>query len=207
MNKDIEVEVSGPLTKDKFKELVEFLGKNGRKIDEKHRVLIDYSTFLGDGLENRDKDIRLRITNGVPEIIVKLGRWGGENQRKELSVFAEHGSFDRLAQVFGELGYKRGMLCERISRVYDYKGVEFALVEVPGHSFHYEAEMMTEAGETEGTMEEIRKICAELGLEIWDDRGYFDYIEKLNIEANTIFDYDEYFEGDLEKKFGFEAKK
>ena len=99
------------------------------------------------------------------------------------------------------------MLCERISRVYDYKGVEFALVEVPGHSFHYEAEMMTEAGETEGTMEEIRKICAELGLEIWDDRGYFDYIEKLNIEANTIFDYDEYFEGDLEKKFGFEAKK
>ena len=75
MTKDIEVEVSGALSAEKNAELIDFFEKNGKKVATKHRVLIDYSTFLGDGLRNRKKDIRLRITNGNPEIIVKLGDW------------------------------------------------------------------------------------------------------------------------------------
>ena len=53
MSKDIEVEISGPLSKEKNAELMEFFDKNGKKTNVKHRVLIDYSTFLGDGLKNR----------------------------------------------------------------------------------------------------------------------------------------------------------
>ena len=86
MSKDIEVEISGPLSKEKNAELMDFFDKNGKKTNVKHRVLIDYSTFLGDGLKNRKKDIRLRITNGKPEIIVKLGDWNSSNHRKELLV-------------------------------------------------------------------------------------------------------------------------
>ena len=92
MTKDIEVEVSGPLSNKKNAELIKFLEKNGKKTTVKHRVLIDYSTFLGDGIKNRKKDIRLRITNGQPEIIVKLGDWNSSNHRKELSVFTEAGT-------------------------------------------------------------------------------------------------------------------
>ena len=110
MSKDIEVEISGPLSKEKNAELMEFFDKNGKKTNVKHRVLIDYSTFLGDGLKNRKKDIRLRITNGKPEIIVKLGDWNSSNHRKELSVFTETGSFDRLVQIYAALGYEKGML-------------------------------------------------------------------------------------------------
>ena len=107
MSKDIEVEISGPLSKEKNAELMEFFDKNGKKTNVKHRVLIDYSTFLGDGLKNRKKDIRLRITNGKPEIIVKLGEWNSSNHRKELSVFTEAGSFDRLVQIYAALAYIR----------------------------------------------------------------------------------------------------
>ena len=70
--KNIEVEYSGPLDKEQAKDLIEFFDGNGEKVTTRHRVLIDYSTFLGDGLKNRKKDIRLRITNGVPEIIVNI---------------------------------------------------------------------------------------------------------------------------------------
>ena len=207
MSKDIEVEISGPLSKEKNAELMEFFGKNGKKTNVKHRVLIDYSTFLGDGLRNRKKDIRLRITNGNPEIIVKLGDWNSSNHRKELSVFTEAGSFDRLVQIYAALGYEKGMLCERTTQVYEYNGIEFALVEVPGHSFHYEAEIMSDEGSVEEACAHIEEVCKELGLEIFTDQGYMDYIETLNKEANEVFDFKDYTEDYFENRYHFNQEK
>lgn len=207
MSKDIEVEISGPLSKEKNAELMEFFDKNGKKTNVKHRVLIDYSTFLGDGLRNRKKDIRLRITNGNPEIIVKLGDWNSSNHRKELSVFTEAGSFDRLVQIYAALGYEKGMLCERTTQVYEYNGIEFALVEVPGHSFHYEAEIMSDEGSVEEARAHIEEVCKELGLEIFTDQGYMDYIETLNKEANEVFDFKDYTEDYFENRYHFNQEK
>lgn len=207
MSKDIEVEISGPLSKEKNAELMEFFDKNGKKTNVKHRVLIDYSTFLGDGLKNRKKDIRLRITNGKPEIIVKLGDWNSSNHRKELSVFTEAGSFDRLVQIYAALGYEKGMLCERTTQVYEYKDIEFALVEVPGHSFHYEAEIMSTEDGVDQAKKHIEDVCKELGLEIFTDQGYMDYIETLNEEANEVFEFKNYTEDYFENRYHFSQEK
>lgn len=207
MSKDIEVEISGPLSKEKNAELMEFFDKNGKKTNVKHRVLIDYSTFLGDGLKNRKKDIRLRITNGKPEIIVKLGDWNSSNHRIELSVFAETGSFDRLVQIYAALGYEKGMLCERTTQVYEYKDIEFALVEVPGHSFHYEAEIMSTEDGVDQAKKHIEDVCKELGLEIFTDQGYMDYIETLNKEANEVFEFKNYTEDYFENRYRFSQEK
>jgi adenylate cyclase class IV len=193
MSKNIEVEIRGPLSKEKFEELVKLFDEKGKKKSEKDRVLIDYSTFLEGGVENRKKDIRLRCTNKIPEIVVKLGEWGENEQRKELSILGKAGEFDLLVEIFGELGYKKGMLCERKSKVYDYKGIEFALVEVPEHSYYYEAEKMADKDENaEQLLEEIKNVCEELGLEVFDKTQFFKYIQKLNDEVNEIFDYDNY---------------
>ena len=192
MTKNIEVEYSGPLSNEQVKKVKAFFDEYGEKVTTKHRVLIDYSTFLGDGLKHRKKDIRLRITNGEPEIIVKLGDWTSSNHRKELSVFTERGSFDTLVQIYAALGYKKGMLCERITEVYNYDDIEFAIVEVPGNSFHFEAEIMADE---------------ELGLEIFTDEGYIAYIEKLNKEANEIFDFDNYTENYFEDRHHFSKEK
>ena len=207
MSKDIEVEISGPLSKEKNTELMDFFDKNGKKTNVKHRVLIDYSTFLGDGLKNRKQDIRLRITNGKPEIIVKLGDWNSSNHRKELSVFTEAGSFDRLVQIYAALGYEKGMLCERTTQVYEYKGIEFALVEVPNHSFHYEAEIMSTEDDIDQAKKHIEDVCEELGLEIFTDQGYMDYIETLNKEANEVFEYKNYTEDYFENRYHFSQEK
>lgn len=208
MSKNIEVEISGPLSTAKFHEVISFFNQNAIKTTEKHRVIIDYSTFLEGGLKNREKDIRLRITNGTPEIIVKLGTWTSEAKRKELSVLAEHGSFDVLVQVFGELGFKKGVLCIRDSHVYEYKGIEFSLVEIPGHSFHYEAEIMAATNKnTEQLAEQIKTTCQELGLKIFTHDEYFQYIEILNSQANEIFDYANYTDNYFENRFHFDAMK
>lgn len=193
MNKNIEVEIRGPLSKEKFEELVKLFKEKGEKKTEKDRIVIDYSTFLEGGIENRKKDIRLRSTNKIPEIVVKLGEWGENEQRKELSILGKEGEFDLMVEIFGELGYKKGMLCERKSKVYDYKGIEFALVEVPNHSHYYEAEKMADKDENgDELLKEMKSVCEELGLEVFDKTKFFEYIQHLNDEANEIFDYDNY---------------
>ncbi|MBQ2660132.1 hypothetical protein IJF86_01825 [Candidatus Saccharibacteria bacterium] len=204
---NIEVEVSGPLTAEKNAELDAFFRENGKKTNTKHRVLIDYSTFLGDGVRNREKDIRLRVTNGNPEIIVKLGAWNSNNHRKELSVFTEAGSFDRLVQIYAALGYEKGMLCERITQVYEYEGIEFALVEVPGHSFHFEAEIMSNESEVASAKKHIETICEKLELKIFTDEEYISYIEKLNAEANEVFEFKNYTENYFENRYHFSKEK
>ena len=190
MSKNIEIEIRGPLTKEKFDNLVCLFDARAKKITEKDRVSIDYSTFLEGGVENRHKDIRLRVTNGIPEIIVKVGEWGGVEQRKELSVFAKPGEFDTLVEVFGALGFYKGMLCVRKSKVYEYKDIEFALVEVPEHSYYYEAEKMAhEKEDADKIIKEMSDICKNLGLKVFDKKQFFEYIDTLNKESNEVFEY------------------
>jgi len=204
MEKNIEVEIRGKIAEEKVKEVLDFLGRNGEKKPEKNRVFLDYSTFLPEqGIEKRTKDIRLRATNGVPEIIVKLGNWGGSENRKEISVPTSQGSFDKLVQVFGAIGLEKAILCIRKSYVFQYENVELAIVEVPNHSFYFEAEKMLSPNEDKTKAEKaIRDICKKLRLEPFSDQEFFAYVEKLNQEANEVFDFKNYQEGYFKKRFG-----
>ncbi len=190
MSKNIEVELRGLLTADQAKDLTDFLLKNGHPKGEKHRVLVDYSTFLPGGVRDRKKDIRIRITNGEPELIIKLGGWGGEESREEVSVFTRDTTFDVLARAMSELGYKKGVCAERFSKVFDYKDVEFAIVEVPNHSYYFEVEKMVASNEEPEALSELRELCKSLELECLDAEGFYQYIEALNKEANLVFDAD-----------------
>jgi len=201
--KNIEVESRGLISKEKVLELEEIFQKNGKFKGIKDRVLIDYSTYLpNEGIENRTKDIRLRVTNKIPEIIVKLGKWGGEENRKELSILTKQGEFDKLVQIFGAIGLTKGALCVRKTKVYDYKNVEFSLVEIPNHSYYFEAEKLIDNNDDEKkAKDEIRKICKELDLNLFNDSEFFQYVKKLNKEANKIFDFNNYEEDYFKNKF------
>lgn len=200
--KEIEVEVRGRLSHKEYVALKLFLGEHGEHIESKKRILLDYSTFLeGEGIKERQRDIRLRVTNGVPEIITKLGAWGGSESRRELSVKAEPGSFDTLVETYAALGYQKAMLCVRCTEAYMYKGVEFAVVEVPGHSYFFEAEQVVVAGEEEKAHAHLSDVCSELGLATFDDQAFFDYIEELNKEANEVFEFASYTSGYFKNRF------
>jgi predicted adenylyl cyclase CyaB len=197
--KNIEIEIRGPLTAKDYSKLVKFFQKNGRFVTKKERILIDYST---EGLEDRTRDIRLRVTNKVPEIVVKLGKMGGNEARKELSVLAQFGDFDKLVQIFAALGLTKGVLCLRKSQVFMYREIEFTLVEVPDHSYYFEAEKLIAADEDkDAAQKEISGVCRDLGLNLFDNEGLFAYIEKLNKEANEIFDFENYTENYFKNRF------
>ncbi len=198
--KNIEVELRGPVSIEDVKKVEEFLSQNGKFKTSKDRVLIDYTS---DGIKEREKDVRLRSTNGIPEIIVKLGKWGGEEARKEISVVANKGDFDKLVQIFGIIGLTEGVLCVRKSRVYDYKGVEFAFVEVPNHSFYFEAEkLIKDSDNKENAIRETKEVCQELGLRLFSEKEFFDYVQLLNNEVNEVFDFINYREDYFKNRFG-----
>ncbi len=141
MPKTIEVEMRGAIEEANMSVLVKKLCAEGVFIERKERVLIDYSTCLPDeGIAGRKRDIRLRNTNKVSEIIIKTGAWGGSDTRREYSVRSKD-PFDTLVQVYRLLGLSKGVLCIRNIDVYQYHGVEIAIVEVPGHSYFFEAEI------------------------------------------------------------------
>ena len=97
MKNDIEVEVRGLLSTDEYQNAKAILAEKGTFKETKERVFIDYSAFLpGEGIRDRSKDIRIRVTNGIPEITVKLGAWGGSESRKELSFKGAEGEFETL---------------------------------------------------------------------------------------------------------------
>ena len=204
MSNNIEVEIRGRISKEKRDKLIDFFRKNGKFIREQNRVLLDYSTFLpGEGLKNREKDIRLRVTNKVPEIIIKVGRWDVQNEgRKEVSVKATVGEFDKLVEVYGLLGYKKAILAIRNSMLFEYKDIEWAIVEVPGHSYYWEGEKLVNSNENKNEVcEEIRKVSKELGLAEWTNDEFIDYMRELNEKVNEVFEYDNYQEGYFNKRF------
>jgi len=198
-NKNIEVEIRGPLTKREYLNLERFLKKNGRFVQKKDRVLIDYSS---ESLESRENDIRLRVTNKIPEIVIKTGKLGGSDERREISVLTKKNNFDNLVKIFAALGFKKGILCVRKGNIYDYKGVEFSVVEVPGHSFYFEVEKLIDNNKDKEVAKlELIKMCKQLKLKIFSNNGLFTYLRKLNSEANEMFDFKNYEDNYFQQRF------
>lgn len=197
--KKIEVEVRGLLTKEKYGLVNSFLQKNGQFVVKNDRFMVIFSdmTVLNSGTDKAD-DIRIRITNGCPEIIVKKGKWGATGAREEICTKVQKGEFVNLVKTMAALGYKNGMLAERKSVIYKYQDVEFSIVEVPGHSWYFEGEIMVENEELlEESKKKIMTVCNSLDLEIFSDDEFYSYVDRLDKETNT--DYD--FERDGIKKF------
>ena len=189
-NAHIEVEQRGPLSTKDYQRLNTYLQQHGTFTEHKDRIVIDYAdSFSHDTVSNRTKDIRLRVTNGVPEIIVKIGNWGGSEQRRELSAPSPNTPFDVLVEIFAALGMTNGILFERKSTVYKYDDIEFALVEVPGHSYYFEAELIAHSKEEAAAAEQkIIQTCQRLKIAVFSRDAFFKYIDTLNAESNEAFD-------------------
>ncbi len=188
---DFEIELRGRMTDKKFKEIRDFLDKNGKFKAEKNRVFYDYSTFIpGEGLRGRTKDFRVRETNGQTEVILKLGNWQGSDRREELSVMTAKNSTETLLKIFGEMGFTKAIKGIRHTLAYDYKDIEIALVEVPGHSYYFEAEIVASPkSDHDEVHNRIKQILDELGLEMFSEEGFHEYIDQLNAESNEVFEY------------------
>lgn len=195
MEKNIEVELRGPLDEKAYNKFIEYLNKKGEFIDEQNRFLVDYSTFL-EGVSGRKSDIRTRVTNGKVELIVKKGKFGGHS-REEVSVFIEGGNLKNALAFMASLGYKNGITAYKGIKKYVINGIEITIHEMKKcknpkeiHSRFYEAEIMANDESKNEAIAKIQKFLQELGLSVFEEEAWYTYVRKLNDEANGVFDFE-----------------
>lgn len=191
--RDIEVELRGPLSDLEHTTLVEYLTIHGHFVKKQNRFLLDFSTFL-EGVGERKLDVRVRVTNGKVEMVVKKGKFGG-TAREEASVFPQ-GSLAETLKFMHLLGYEKAVACDRGIVRYEVDGIEVAIQDVrvfskPGtiHSRFFEAEIMADESGKDAAVAQIRSFILARGLREFTEEEWNHYVGKMNTEANGIFDY------------------
>lgn len=199
-----EIEQRGKLSEKKFNELTKFFSKNGKKLDQKNRISLIWCTAKEKIAEVKDEeiDLRLRVTNGHGEVVLKHGKWGGKESRKEFSFAVENlEKFWDYLEFVRILGYHNFLVTETVKNDYEYKGVEFSLVEVPGWGYYFEAEILTDEAEIEEAHKKIEETVSSVGLEIITEAGYHELLDSINNRPGGRMDLDTVDIDELKKRF------
>lgn len=189
----IEVEARGEIKGDfnelveKFRKIAKFKGIKERIsfVYIRHNINIDVREVLDDLV-----DLRLRVTNKSAEIIMKYGKWSGSDSREEYSVPINLKDIESSVSLLKCLDWDKGIIAITKTYVFDYKGIEFALVRYHEKESYFEAERMVEnKKDVNKELDFIKKECGKLGLNIFSDNEFMDYINYLNKNRNYKFDF------------------
>ena len=188
-----EIELRAPVDEIEFDKLVQRIAALP-DYRVQRRCFIDYSTFL-EGIGTRVLDVRLRITDSVPEIIVKRGQFGG-SIREEAAVDFSLDQLESGLNLMNLLGYSKGVAGgRRIHRGTD-NGIELALQEVldfsqPTHTAarFIEVEAMQSGGDDETAVLGLNKYLADLGLEPFSITDWNSFVEHLNAHYNGVYEH------------------
>ncbi len=200
----IEVEHRGKLTKKKYLELKSFLKEKGTFLCKNKRFSIIYSQREEKRTEelcDSPIDLKLRVTNKKEELVMKYGKWSGNDARKEFCFALEKGKFDEMVEFLKILGHFHGVLQATNTDIYHYKGLDFSLVDVPNWGYYFEAEAVVSSSEVEKANRKIGKVCEELGISVLDHQGFCELLKSLNDRPGYHFNFKKQEFSDIKKKF------
>ncbi len=194
MTGQIEVEFIGPINEKKYKELKTLFEKEGKFNKEKERLSLMYfrdGKIPRDITEIKDElvDLRFRVTNKEPEIVLKYGNFSGSHARKEVSINLEKDNAKDQIELLNLLGWNRGVIYATRTFVYVYHGIEFSLVEIKDYGYNFEAEILTTENKVEEAKEKLSKELKLLNLEVFDDEGLNMQCNAINNKKELIFDF------------------
>ena len=199
----VEVEHRGLLTEKKFKDINRFLKKNGKFLGEKDRFSIIYSPRGKEKikLHRSPIDLRLRITNKKLGLVLKYGKWSGNDARKEFSFPIDSKKFEEAIDFLKILGFYYGVLQATKTYLFIYKGIEFAVVDVPNWGYYFEAEIATDSDSVKKANKKIMLACQELNLDVLNYKDFCRLCESLNERPGFRFNFKKEKFSDIKKRF------
>jgi len=200
----IEVEHRGLLTERKFKELSLFLKEKGDFLGKKERFSIIYSQNSEDQsnkLCESPIDLKLRVTNKKAELVLKYGKWSGNDARKEFIFPIEIKKFGEMIEFLEILGNYHGVFQATKTYFYRYKKIDFSLVEVPNWGYYFEAEIVTDKKSIKKANEKIKKECEKIKIEVLDHKGFCILLEDLNSRPGHRFNFKKEKFSEVKKRF------
>ncbi len=177
----IEIEFRGPLTKNEFQKLLNFFQKEADFVKRMKR-----KTFV---FFNKDKtlDLKVRTTDGVPEIVLKKG-FAGARRREEIIIPLKTDSTKEAVRIFSLLGHNKGIIAIRDNYIFNYKNIEFALVRCPGGYCFYEAELINNK-KVKNPEKHIEDVLKSLSLKVWSEKEVYDFMMYCKKNIDEHFDY------------------
>lgn len=181
----IETEVWGEITREQFEaKLIEFTKRLGqpKKVVRLAIELNDYN--------RQDIDTRIRITDGKPVLMQKLGEWN--SQTKTETEFDLPNSPDQVFkafQIFRNLlnpGNRQLTVIQIENYIFDTPEFEIKLSHLTGKmdAYSFEVELLN------STAEDILVVCERLGLKPnLDEKGeefWKNYNSRINFDAANI---------------------
>ncbi len=205
MENQIELEYIGKISVEKREELKKIFENQGDLKEEKERISFMYfrDSIPKDLSEIKDEeiDLRLRITNKKPELMLKKGLFTGTHIRKEVSLVFPKEEINQYVDFLSILGWNIGVIYAATTKVYNYKGVEFSLVEIDGYGDNFEAEIITSKGEEENSRNIIHSVLKELGLEAFSESDLNKQCNDINNKGGLQFDFSKQDFNELKEKF------
>jgi len=205
VKKEFLVEVRGPLGDEEFALLAKQLAARGSFIGDFDRFLVDCASCRD---SSQEFDLRVRVTNGEPELVISVCHEKSRSQapvtaRREISVKLQPKQMDEMIHFLTLVGYERGYLCERRIQAFAFRGIDFLLVSVPGHSKFFEARKLAlNDKEIPSARKQIGAVLEELGLREFSEKEYYSYVEELRRNVDGFFNFRDYKPGALEKYLG-----
>ena len=195
-----EVEARGKLTVSTAEIVKIFKKLNAKFLGKTRRFSLIYLRNKSAD-KNNPVDLRIRVTNGKAEIILKYGKWGAFDSREEVSVPISIKDFSNAVEMLRLIGWTHGVINVNDRYKFRYRGIEFVFVD-NGVATYFEAERLTK---TQGKIAEerkyITKICNELGVKPFSDVEFYDLIDKINKSKGRQFDFDKENFEDIKNKF------
>src|SRR3989344_5633175 len=188
---NFEVEIRGKIPED-FAKLLARFRKIATFVGEKDRFSLIYFNhgLVKDVREIKEEkiDVRLRITNKQAELILKYGTWGGSDSREEHSLPVPLEKFADTVILLQRLGWTNGVVFATKTYVFQYQGIEFALVQNK-HLNYFEAEkMVTNKKDIDKERAAILAVCQSLQLQPFSDEAFMDSLNTININPENQFD-------------------
>jgi len=185
-----EVEYIGKLTAAQFEDLKKFLTTHGTFKKEKKRLSLLYfrnaiPADLND-IADEQVDLRLRITNKKPELILKYGTFTATHARKEITIPIQ--DMEPYAELLSCLGWHHVVLHVTHTLAYMYKDIELSLVDVKDFGHTFEAEILSDESGIDDAKKKIDTLLRELHLVPYDQKGIFDQCNLLNNKKELQFD-------------------
>lgn len=182
----IEVEIHGPLSRETFEGLREFLQTHGeaRGVESREMYILRGYPGWDDAFTERRVDIRLRNTDGACEIMMK--RRVSEHAKREIPLRLADTDLKNAKLVLAALGCLTARKAKRRKTLFVYHGVEWSLVEAGKDIYYYEAELLTSSPEDVETL--TRRLETEaraLRLTVFSKKELQDFVNMLDQTVNV----------------------
>jgi len=156
MLENIEVEIRSFISKEKYEELLEFFNINAK---------IEKEDFQETHYFDCEQDLRIQKNNFGSKIWMKKGKIH-DDFREEIEIRTKEEDFDKLKNLFGNLGHKTQIIWLRDRKQFDWKGIKVCMDYTKGYGYIIELEKIGTNENKEEILEELNRKFRDLNIEL-----------------------------------------